>query len=280
MKTYPECMQCFVRQAVDASTLAGVSEDVYKEILDEVSKLLPKFSTDETPPEIAKHIYSIVESFSGHNDFYREVKKKSNDMALELYPPLRDKVASSEDPLLAAVRLAVAGNVIDYGVPHVFDIENEIEECLTKDFFFFDYAEFKEKIEKANNILYLLDNAGEIVFDKLLIETIGKDVVCAVREVPIINDVTLEDAKYVGLDKVAKVISSGSNLPGTVPGLCTDEFMEYFDNADVIVSKGQGNFETLNDVKSPIFFIFKAKCPVVSRFLGCTEGDILLKQQS
>lgn len=277
MKTYPECLSCFIRQAKDASCRSGVNHQLQEMILEKVKSKISNLSTDLTPPELAKHIYSIVADVSGTMDSYKDVKKKSNDMALEMYDAMKERVSSSPDPLLSAIRLAVAGNVIDYGVPHVFDIEREIEECLSKEFHYFDIDEFRRALVSSSKILYLLDNAGEIVFDRILIETIGKDIVCAVREKPVINDVTIEDAQYVGLDKVAKVISSGSILPGTVLPECTSEFSEYFHEADLIISKGQGNFETLSDSKRPIFFIFKAKCPVVARFLACREGDIILK---
>ncbi|MFQ5952226.1 MAG: DUF89 domain-containing protein [Candidatus Omnitrophota bacterium] len=204
MKTYLECIPCFLRQALDAAKLAGADKKVQKEIIDEVSRVLPDFPLNVTPPEIALTVYGIVENHTGGKDAYLEVKKKSNAMAMELYERLKKEVESSEDVLLRAVRLAVAGNVIDYGVPHAFNIEKEIEECLKKDFAIFDFEAFRREVAKAKNILYILDNAGEIAFDRILVEEIGKDVICAVRGKPIINDVTMEDALQVGLDSVAK----------------------------------------------------------------------------
>ncbi|MGB2599340.1 MAG: ARMT1-like domain-containing protein [Candidatus Omnitrophota bacterium] len=280
MKTYLECIPCFLRQALEAAKLAGADKKTQKKILDEVARALPDFSLNVTPPEIARTVYGIVENHTGGVDAYKHIKEKSNSMAMELYPRLKKEIEGADDVLLSAVRLAVAGNVIDYGVPHAFDIEGEIEECLEKDFAVFDFDEFREAIAKAKYVLYILDNAGEIVFDKILIEEIGKDVVCAVREKPIINDVTMDDAMQVGLDKVAKVISSGSDIPGTLIPESSKEFLELYKNADVIISKGQGNYETLADEKMPIFFIFKAKCPVVASHLNCEVGDIILKKQS
>ena len=277
MKTYLECVPCFLRQALEAAKVAGADKKVQKEVLDEVSSIMPTFSFEVPPPVIARTVYGIVNKHVGGEDSYRKIKKKSNDMALELYPKLKKMVQGASDELLNAVRLAVTGNVIDYGVPHTFDVEKEIEECLSKEFFIFDYYEFKDAVLGAENILYLLDNAGEIVFDKVLIETIPKDVVCAVRGKPTINDVTMDDAKYIGLERVAKVISSGSDIPGTLPEECTSEFRKYYDKADLIISKGQGNYETLADEKKPLFFIFKAKCKVVADHLGCKMGDVILK---
>ncbi len=278
MKTYLECVPCFLRQALEAARLAGADEKTRKKILDEVAVALPGFSLAVTPPEIAKTVYGIVEKYTGGKDAYAGIKRKSNSMAMELYPGLKGKIEHSKDILLSAVRLAVAGNVIDYGVPRSFDIEREIEECLEKDFAVFDYEMFREDVERARSVLYILDNAGEIVFDMILIEELRKETVCAVREKPIINDVTMDDAEQVGLEKVAMVISSGSDVPGTVIPKCTGEFREVYEKADIIISKGQGNYETLADEKKPIYFIFKAKCPVVAAHIGCHEGDIILKR--
>ncbi len=279
MKAYLECVPCFLRQALDAAKLAGADKKTQKKVLDDIARMLPDFSLDVTPPEIAETVYGVVEKHTGGKDAYKKIKEKSNSMAMELYPRLKKVVEGASDVLLSAVRLAVAGNVIDYGVPHSFDIEEEIEECLERDFAVFDFEEFKDAVEDAENILYLLDNAGEIVFDRILIEEMDKSVVCATRGKPIINDVTMDDARDVGLDKVAKVISSGSEVPGTVIRKCSREFLKYYNDADLIISKGQGNFETLADENKPIFFIFKAKCSVIAEHVGCREGDIILKKQ-
>ncbi len=280
MKTHLDCMPCFLRQAIDASKLAGANEALQKKVVDKVARMLPDLPLEASPPEIAEAVYGVVERLTGGEDSYKRIKQKSNKCALEIYPRLKNIVNSAGDRLLAALRLAVAGNVIDYGLPNVFDIEEEIEDCLKKDFAVFDYDDFKKVFSGAKNILYLLDNAGEVVFDKLLVEEMAaKSVVCAVREKPIINDVTLDDAKKVGLDAVATVISSGSAIPGTVISKCNKEFLECYRKADMIISKGQGNFETLASQEKPVFFIFKAKCPVVAGEVGCLVGDIILKRQ-
>jgi hypothetical protein len=269
-----------VRQARDASRLSGLDAGSEGKVISAVSEALPGFSPDITPPEIAAMVYGIVGAISGANDPYKGLKEKSNKLAMELYPDLKRTVQDSSDKLLTAVRLAVAGNVIDYGVPHVFDVEREVKECLEKPFAEFHYEEFREAVTASRNILYILDNAGEIVFDRILIETIGKDLTAAVRSKPIINDVTMADAALTGLSGVCNVIESGSYLPGTVISKCTPEFMRHYREADLVISKGQGNYETLADEPAPIFFIFKAKCDVVARHLGCRMGDIILKRQS
>jgi len=280
MKTYLECIPCFLRQSLEAARLAGADELIQKRVLDEVAQKLPSFRIDVSPPEIARTVYGIVEKYTGGKDAYKELKHKSNQMAQELYGELVEKIEKSQNPLLDAVRLAVAGNVIDYGVPGSFDIEQEIEECLEKDFAIFDFDHFKNELEKAQKVLYILDNAGEIVFDNILIKEMKKDVISVVRGKPIINDVVMQDALDVHMDEVSRVISSGSDIPGTIPEKGTSEFKKEYENADIIISKGQGNYETLADEKKPIFFIFKAKCPVVAKHIGCDLGDIILKKQT
>lgn len=280
MKTYHKCIPCFYRQVSDAAKLAGLDKDGQEQAKNMVEKALADFPMESTPPEMARAVYGAIHDLNGGEDVYRALKEKSNQMALKLYPGLKQMVGDSRDPLASAARVAVAGNVIDYGIPHLVDIEQEFRDTLSKDFAIFDIEAFRKAIKEANSILYLLDNAGEIVFDKILVEAIGKDVVCAVRGTHIINDVTMSDALDVGLDKVCKVMSSGSDIPGTRPERCSGEFLGYFNNADLIISKGQGNFETLSDESKPIFFIFKAKCEVVAEHIGCDMGDIILKKSN
>ncbi|KJJ85262.1 Uncharacterized conserved protein UCP006593 [Candidatus Omnitrophus magneticus] len=283
MNIYLECFSCFFKQIVETAKIAGASPETTRELLNELGKSIPSISMDITPTEVSPYVYGLIERYTGNTDIYKTLKKKSNQLALELYPNLEIDTAKSANPLLTSLRLAVAGNVIDYGVPSSFDIEKEIEECFHKEFTIFDFELLTTDIKKGKNILYILDNAGEIVFDMIFIKELlklKKEIVCAVREKPIINDVTLEDAAYIGLDKIVKVISSGSPIPGTIPKKCSDEFQQYYHNADIVISKGQGNYETLSNEKRPIYFIFKAKCQVVARHVGCNLGDIILMRKN
>lgn len=277
MRTYLDCIPCFFKQALKAAKIAGADKNTQKKVLDELSKLIPKLSLGATPPEMGRIVYQLVGNLTKNNDPFKEIKKNSNEFALNLYPELKKKIARSEDRILTAIRLAIAGNVIDYGAPNPFDIEEEIENCLKKDFAIFDYPEFKQALDNAKSVLYLGDNAGEIVFDKILIEELKKETIYAVRDKPIINDVLIEDAYDCGIDKVAKIISNGSDAPGTILNLCSPEFLEVYNKAPLIISKGQGNFETLSEAKKPIFFLIKVKCPVIAKDLGCKVNDIILK---
>ncbi|MBU0683149.1 MAG: DUF89 family protein [Candidatus Omnitrophica bacterium] len=289
MKTYLECIPCFFKQALEASKLSGASSKVQKKILDEVALSLPKFSLSSSPPEMARIVHAIVKKITGKDDPYAKVKEKSNNLALKVYPRLKKKVACSKDKLLTAIELAIAGNIIDYGVKNSLNVKKEIDKILKKENktlkkenkSIFNYAKFKREIKKAKTILYLADNAGEVVFDRILIEEIKrtyktKNIIYAIKGKPIINDALEKDALKAGISKYAKIVSSGLSAPGTILSLCSKEFLKTFKQADMIISKGQGNFEALSDSKGPMFFLFIAKCPVVAKDVKCKLGDIIL----
>jgi len=287
MRTYLDCIPCFFRQALDMTRITGVDEATQKRVLNEVSKLIPDFPLDASPPKMGREIYRIVKGITGKNDPFKKIKQKSNKLVLDIYPKLKEEIRSSDDKLLAAVELAIAGNVIDYGVKNSLDIDREIEKILAGDFIgakkSFDYQEFRNALNNSGSVLYLGDNAGEIVFDKLLIEELSNilpdtKITYVVRDKPVINDVLMEDALSCGLDKIVDVISSGCDAPGTILDLCSKEFLELYKNAELIISKGQGNFETLADEERPIFFLFKVKCPVIANHTGFNLGDIVLKK--
>ena len=288
MRTYLDCILCFYRQALDAARIAGADELIQKKIIDELSKLIPDFSLEASPPEMGRAIYSLVGKISGVKDPFKEIKENSNKFALKLYPKLKQEINNSEDRLLTAVRLSIAGNVIDYGVKNSLNVEEEVNKIFNRDFkndnenrkTVFRYQEFKEILSKVNHVIYLADNAGEVVFDRLLIEELteklGKQLIYVVRDKPIINDALIEDAIFCGINKVAKITSNGSDAPGTILKYCSPEFMELYQDAELIISKGQGNYESLSEEDKSIFFLFRAKCPVIAKDIGCNVGDMVL----
>ena len=277
MKTYLDCLPCFVEQALRAARIATNDEKLIKKVLDEVGCMISDTPMENTPAESGMQVYGKISRITGVADPYREIKQQHIAEAKALLPELETMVAASEDPLLTAVRLAIAGNVIDLGINKTFDLVSDIKKILLQDFALFDYDAFKKELAKAKTILYLGDNAGESVFDKILIQQLRKPVKYAVRTQPIINDVTMEDALASGLDEVAELIDSGSKAPGTILRYSTPEFLGVYQKADLVISKGQGNYEGLSDEKRPIFFLLKAKCPVIARDIGVQEGDIVLK---
>lgn len=277
MKTYLDCLPCFLNQALRAGRMVTNNEMKLKRILDEVGMMVKDIPLENTPPETGDIIYRKIREISGEFNPYQKIKQKNIKEALLLYPSLKEKVENSDDRLLTAIRFAIAGNVIDFGVNKKFDINQEIDEILRKKFAIFDFKKFKELLAYSEEILYIGDNAGEAVFDRILIEEMKRPVTYLVRGMPVINDVTYEDAIQAGIDKVASIVSSGTSAPGLILKTCYPEIKSLFEKAEFIISKGQGNYEGLSNEKYPIFFLLKAKCWVIANDLGVNEGDIILK---
>ena len=289
MRTYLDCFPCFLIQALGSSAIAGADEKTQKKIMLEVADKLKTIDTNLCPTEFGRFIYATTIKRTGNPDPYLAAKNASNRLALKLYPTIKKKLPGSRDRLLTAIKLAIAGNIIDYGIKGKIDVTKELSKVLNEENNIiksenskvFDYAGFKDKLKKANKILYLGDNAGEIVFDRIFVEEIKrlypkKEITFAVRASPIINDALMSDALSCGLDNSCRVISSGVDAPGTILRLCSKEFMKEFNSSDLIISKGQGNFEALSREKGPIYFLFMAKCMTVAQHLNCALMDILL----
>ncbi len=290
MKTYLDCIPCFFKQALDMARRSKANQKKQKKILDILSLKIPEFSLNSSPPEMARIVQKIVKKVTGIQDPYAKIKEKSNKLALSYYPKLKKKVKKVKDPLLFSVELAIAGNIIDYGVKNDLNIEKEVDQILAQESqtigkeskAIFNYREFKETLGNSKDILYLADNAGEVVFDRILIEEIkeiypDKKITYAVKKRPIINDALEKDAYFCGIDKAARVISSGSDAPGTIFSLCSKSFLKLFRESNMVISKGQGNFESLSREGSRgVFFLFMVKCPVVARSIGCKIKDIIL----
>ncbi len=278
MKTYYECLACIINQTIKA--LPTVDEKHHDKILREVIAGLSKADYSLSPPELAKRTYDIISEYTGDKDIYYEIKKASNKYILDLYDELKNIIDESNDRFETALHLAVAGNIIDFGAKNSYSdihIHEEIEKMLTADLSSSHTEELKREIDNSEKILYLGDNAGEIVFDKLFIEQLPKEkITFAVRGKPVINDATMKDAKDIGLTEIVKVIDNGAGYPGTVLGSCSKEFQEVFNEADLIISKGQGNYETLSENKQNIFFLLRIKCDIVARDLNGNVGDFVV----
>ena len=256
-------------------------EAVHEQLLREVLRALDEMDLRQSPPAMAQRIHRLIRELTGKSDPYREAKDRFNRLALDVYPKLKGCVEDSTDPLETTIRLVIAGNVIDMGVNnHLTDeqVHDAIDHAMDAPFDA-DLATFREAISNAKDILYLADNAGEIVFDKLLIEqTPLEKVTVVVKGSPIINDATMADAETAGLTDCVKVIDNGSDAPGTILEDCSEAFRQRFDEADLVIAKGQGNYETLSDADRDVFFILKAKCPVIARDLGCDVGSLVLRR--
>ncbi len=277
MKTYLECLPCMMQQALRAARAATDNEPLQKEILNRCGELIREIPMEATPPETAASVYEIVKEISGNQDAYKKQKEQHIAEAFKLLPDLREKIEASENPLNTAARIAIAGNIIDLGVHSDFNILEEVDKILDIDFGINHFEAFKKQASKSDWILYIGDNAGESVFDRLLIEQLGRKTIYLVRDQAVINDVTYQDAVDSSLDEVAEVKSSGCPSPGLILDQCNEGCLELFKTAPMVISKGQGNYEALSDCGRPVFYLLKAKCQVISEIIGVRKGDIVLE---
>ena len=229
-------------------------------------------------PDFARDLYYILKSYTKNHDPYKLEKRQSNIQALEMIPEMQKIIISSADPFSVALRLAIAGNIIDFAANQNFNLKNIVTKSLISGFAIDHSEQLRSAVMNADSILYLGDNAGEIVFDKLFIKTMNhKRVTFAVRGMPVINDATIEDADFTGMQEVAKVISNGYDAPSTIIEKSSDEFRNYFNSAGLIISKGQGNLEgllPLNDKR--IFFLLMVKCDVMAEFLKVEKESFVV----
>ena len=278
MKTYLDCYPCFLRQALDAAQMAGADERQQKVVLDRVLHLLGQTEPLRVPPEIGDQVHRIVRQEVGDGDPYRVAKEASTREALALYPRMKALLAEADDPLETAVRLSIAGNIIDLGPMREYDLWDAVERVLVQRFAIDDRAALREALAKVDQVLYLSDNAGETVFDRLLVEVFDVPVVYAVKEGPILNDATREDALAAGIDRVAEVIGTGSDALGTILDRCSERFRKLYQEAELVIAKGQANYETLSQEGTNVFFLLQTKCPVIARDVGVPVGSIVLRQ--
>jgi uncharacterized protein with ATP-grasp and redox domains len=278
VRTDPACVACFVRQGVDVSLLLpeGEARDSLRE---QVRRWADGADLSRSPVVVAQTIHRRLRELTGNPDPYHGVKRVFNGLALALLPELQRTVQAAPDRLLLAARLAIAANIIDFGPNGSLtpvDVLQSLRRVLDEPLYA-DWQAFVDALSRARRILYLADNAGEIVVDQLLIKEIGPGrMTVVVRGGPVSNDATMEDARHAGIDQLVEVVDNGSDAPGTLLDDCSPGFRERFENADMIISKGQGNFEALSDLDRPLFFLFKVKCPVMARHAGLPEGTHVL----
>ena len=278
MKAYLDCYPCFLRQALDAARMAGADEGRQKVVLDHVLHLLRQIEAWRTPPEIGDQVHRIVRREVGNGDPYRVAKEASTREALALYPRMRGLLAEADDPLDTAVWLSIAGNIIDFGPVREYDLLDVVEQVLVQPFAVDDTAPLRDALGRVSQVLFLADNAAETLFDRLLIEVLDVPVVYAAKGGPILNEATREDALAAGIDQVADVVSTGSDAPGTVLSRCSEDFHKLFEETEMVIAKGQANYETLSEEGTKVFFLLQTKCPVIARDVGVPVGSIVLKQ--
>jgi uncharacterized protein with ATP-grasp and redox domains len=284
MKTHLECIPCFIKQSLEASRMVQNDEKKHELVIKEVMNYLVNTSLDISPPELSKEVHKIIRNVTKSEDPYKKVKKISNEKGKNLYKKIKNIVENSNDNLLTAIKYSIIGNSIDFGTFKRYDIDKIIDNDIRQNFINLAYEDFKKSLKNSDIILYLADNTGEIFFDKILIEELlkkRKKIYYAVKANPIINDALKEDAEYAGLDKITDIIEYDNehldSSPGVVIKNASTNFIKIFNSVDMVISKGQGNYESLNNVSREIFFLLMVKCPIVANDIEVPEGSLLFK---
>lgn len=280
MRIKPDCLICVMRQCLEASSLGGADEATTFKIIKEIAKLVPNLDDKETPMSITLVMHRVVRDILGVNDPYKKVKMEYNEKGKKAYPILKQLLQQSQNPLETAVKIAIAGNIVDYALPLERDLDKSLKAALEAPLPERDWEIFRRELESSKELLYLLDNAGEIFYDKVLIEYLlerGFEVTAVVRGGPAINDATLEDAQYAGLDQLTKVLTTGIDTVGFIFEKASPDFLQALEDADLIIAKGQANLESLDETDYPVFFLLKAKCPIIAELTGRQTGDIVFQ---
>ncbi len=292
MQSKLDCIPCFYKQTLRAARLSGNSAEIQREVLNQLSELIPEMPLDVPPAEIGRTVFAMLSKVTGKKDPYKEIKEESNKIALKVYPEMKQKVMESENQLLTALQLAIIGNSIGFGLKEFEDITDKIDRIIDNNFYIqsdnfkehFNYLSFYESLSEVQSILYLADSAGEVVFDLVFIEQLvtnyHKNVIYVVKGKPVLIDALVDDAIYCGINRIANIISCGADCPGVVLEYCSPEFIRLFNDAEMIISKGQGNYGALSGETNPLFFLLIAKCPIIAKDIGCNIGDFVLKNNS
>jgi damage-control phosphatase, subfamily I len=272
------CFFCLVKSFEKLLEKESISTQAKNNFTLDMINLYKTHQEKISSPEFARNLHWILKGYTNNPDPYKAEKRKSNIQALKMLPEMEDIIKQSSDPFITALRLAIAGNVIDFAASQNFNLKNTISRALHSDFMIDHSEHLRRAVDNADSILYLGDNAGEIVFDKLFIQTMNhKRITYAVRGMPVINDATIEDADYIGMKEVAKVISNGYDAPSTIIDKSSEEFRSYFYRSSLIIAKGQGNLEGLLPLKDKrIFSLLMVKCDVMAEFLKAEKDSFIV----
>lgn len=280
IKVTYDCLPCAIGSLITLFKKGLVATSDQEHTLRAVLEFLSKIDFNQSPPTLGREIHRIIRQVLDNPDPYRQIKRQFNRLLLDYYPDLKNTVAKADDPFQMALRFAIAGNVIDYGPNQPFDIKKTLEHAKSIVLAIDDSDALQQALVQSKMLLYLGDNAGEIVMDRIFLETIRHpNVFFAVRGAPIINDALLEDAELVGIDKLAHLIINGDDAPGTVLEYTSQEFRAIFETADLIISKGQGNYEGLSGCPQNIYFLLMTKCDHVANQLHVKKGDFIVKRE-
>ena len=278
-----ECGPCFLRKAREALDLSTDDENVKMQVMEEIFKFLSTtFKAGTNSNSTGSSMHKIIKQKTGCMDPYYKEKVEGNEIALKYLPEVK-KILDADDSLENYVKIAIIGNILDFGAFTLDDdIEGVIKSSLKKDLAVKDIEEFENSLKTHDKVLYLVDNTGEIVFDKLLLAKLKEydlDITIAVKSEPILNDATRVEALDVGLDEFGKLVEIGAGTVGYVDSEISDEFRQIFDDHEFVISKGMGNYEGLTEIdlsKKDIYFLLCVKCNTIARHIGANLHDMLL----
>lgn len=257
-----------------------VDESVQIQILRQILPILSQHDPSAPPPTMARKVFDFLFGSLGEADFYSDVKIDSHDAAMALYPRLKELVHEGEEPFLQALKIAGTGNIMDVTVQEEIDLLQEIHHQLTQPLPRDEVRNFRQLVNRSKYLLYIADNVGETVFDRVLIEELDIPVKYVVKGGPAMNDATYQDAVNAGIDQVAEIIETGSQTPGTDLEDCSPEFRQLFHESDLVLSKGQANYETLDNQGKKMYFLLRAKCPIVAEKIGFPVGRLVFARGS
>jgi len=278
MHIFPDCYDCILRLAKSALDIAEQDDDAQIAYLRQVCTIASQHDPHTPPPSMAKEVFEYLHTVLGEKDLYKKIKVESHQLAMSILDDLRSLVHQAEDPFLQAIKIAGVGNIIDVAHNEEYKLWDEVVKQVRQPILGDSVALFKQKMSENGELLYLADNVGETVFDRVLIEQLEVPVRYAVKSGPTMNDATYEDAIAAGIDQVAEIVETGSTTPGTYLKDCSPEFRERFSQAGLVLSKGQANYETLDDQGEKMFYLLRMKCPIVAREIGHPVGTLVLQR--
>lgn len=281
MNLTPTCVTCIFSQSLRVCETLQIDSETTKKVLDSVAGMIPKWSFDETPPQVAARVYTEIAKLLQTDDIYYDFKREATERAKAFIPFVEEMIDKHNDKFYASLKAAVAGNVIDLAAQQQFDLEEEVSKVFDSPFEIDDSEELRKILHNSKNLLVIGDNAGEHLFDKVMMKYLKEsfdnlNIFYAVRGKPIINDITIKDALETRIDEVAEIVDSGVDTPGLDLNRASEKMLSVYEQADVVLAKGMGNYESLNGILTrPTFFLLKVKCSVVAGSLGRNVGDII-----
>jgi len=282
----PTCVTCIFSQSLRVCETLQIDSETTKKVLDSVAGMIPEWSFDETPPQVAARVYPEIAKLLQTDDIYYDFKHEATERAKAFIPFVEEMIDKHNDKFYASLKAAVAGNVIDLAAQQQFDLEEEVVKVFDSPFEIDDSEELRKILQNSKNLLVVGDNAGEHLFDKVMMKCLKENfedlnIFYAVRGKPIINDITIKDALEAKIDEVAEIVDSGVDTPGLDLSRASDKMLSVYKQADVVLAKGMGNYESLNGISTqPTFFLLKVKCSVVAESLGRNVGEIICYKEN